>query len=76
MYFQLEVNYYSSEATKINKNFQSIASTNGNLKIPEEQIVQGIYTKDKNLQNIFFKCYLCLLEQDISCSIFTSIQYM
>ena len=28
--------------TKINKNFQLIASTKNNLKIAEEQIVQGI----------------------------------
>ena len=43
MYFQLEVDYYSNEASK-NKytNFQLIASTKSNLKIAEEQIVQSI----------------------------------
>ena len=43
MYFQLEVDYYSNEANK-NKytNFQLIASIKNNLKIAEEQIVQGI----------------------------------
>ena len=43
MYFQLEVDYYSNEAN-INKykNLQLIASTKNNLKIVEEQIVQGI----------------------------------
>ena len=43
MYFQLEVDYYSNEANK-NKyaNFQLIASTKNNLKIVEDQIVQGI----------------------------------
>ena len=43
MYFQLEVDYYSNEANiKKYKNFQLIASTKSNLKIAEEQIVQGI----------------------------------
>ena len=43
MYFQLEVDYYSNEANKNKyKNFQLIASTKNNLKIAEEQIVQGI----------------------------------
>ena len=43
MYFQLEVDYYSDEANK-NKciNFQLIASIKNNLKIAEDQIVQGI----------------------------------
>ena len=43
MHFQLEVNCYSNEANK-NKyaNFQLIASTKNNLKIVEDQIVQGI----------------------------------
>ena len=43
MYFQLEVDYYSNEANKNKyKNLQLIASTKNNLKIVEEQIVQGI----------------------------------
>ena len=43
MYFQLEVEHYSNEANK-NKyaNFQLIASIKNNLKIAEDQIVQGI----------------------------------
>ena len=43
MYFKLEVACYSNKAN-INKykNFQLIASTKNNLKIAEEQIVQGI----------------------------------
>ena len=43
MYFQLEVDYYSNEANK-NKytNFPLIASIKNNLKIVEDQIVQGI----------------------------------
>ena len=43
MYFQLEVGYYSNEANK-NKytNFQLKASIKNNLKIAEDQIVQGI----------------------------------
>ena len=42
-YFQLEVEYYSNEPN-VNKykNFQLKASTQSNLKIAEEQIVQGI----------------------------------
>ena len=59
--------------TKINKNFQLIASTKNNLKIPEEQIVQGIYlqrqlvilccwTKDKKICKVYFPSasYVCL----------------
>ena len=43
MYFQLEIDYDSNEAN-VNKykNLQLIASTKNNLKIVEEQIVQGI----------------------------------
>ena len=43
MQFQLEVYYYSNEANK-NKytNFQLKASIKNNLKIAEDQIVQGI----------------------------------
>ena len=43
MYFQLEVDYYSNKVNK-NKytNFQLIASIKYNLKIAEDQIVQGI----------------------------------
>ena len=43
MYFQLEVDYYSNEANK-NKytNFQLKASIKNNLKIAEDEIVQGI----------------------------------
>ena len=43
MYFELEVDYYSNEANK-NKytNFQLIASIKNNLKMAEDQIVQGI----------------------------------
>ena len=43
MYFQLEVDYYSNEANK-NKytSFQLIASIKNNLKMAEDQIVQGI----------------------------------
>ena len=42
MYFQLEADYYSNEANK-NKytNFQLIAWIKNNLKITEDQIVQG-----------------------------------
>ena len=42
MYFQLENDYYSNEANK-NKytNFQLIASIKINLKMAEDQIVQG-----------------------------------
>ena len=43
MYFLLEVDYYPNEANK-NKytNFQLKASIKSNLKIAEDQIVQGI----------------------------------
>ena len=43
MYFQPEVDYYSNEANK-NKytNFQLKASIKNNLKIAEDQIIQGI----------------------------------
>ena len=43
MYFQLEVDYCSNEASKNKyKNFQLIASIKNNLKMTEDQIVQGI----------------------------------
>ena len=43
MYFLVEFDYYSNEANKNKyKNFQLIAPTKTNLKIAEEQIVQGI----------------------------------
>ena len=43
MYFHLEDGCYSNKANKNKyKNFQLIASTKNNLKIAEEQIVQGI----------------------------------
>ena len=43
IYFQLEVDYYSDEASK-NKytNFQLKASIKNNLKIAEDQIAQGV----------------------------------
>ena len=43
MYFQLEVDYYSNEANK-NKytNFQLVVSIKNNLKMAEDQTVQGI----------------------------------
>ena len=43
MYFQLEVDYYSNETNK-NKytNFQLKSSIKNNVKIAEDQIVQGI----------------------------------
>ena len=92
--FQLQVDYYSNEANK-NKynNLQLVASRKSNLKIAEEQIVQGIYLQRQLvmlccldlkvlccldqllLECIFFKCKLCLFEQDISRSIFISIRY-
>ena len=48
MYFQLEVDYYSNEANK-NKytNFPLIASIKNNLKMAEDQIVQGIVLTTK-----------------------------
>ena len=43
MYLQLEIDYYSNEANKYKySNFQLKASTKNNLKIAEDQIVQGI----------------------------------
>ena len=43
MYFQPEVDYYSNEANKNRyTNFQLKASIKNNLKIAEDQIVQGI----------------------------------
>ena len=43
MYFQLEIDYYSNEANKYKySNFQLKASIKNNLKIAEDQIVQGI----------------------------------
>ena len=44
LYFQLEVDYYSHKINKNwYKNFQLAVSRKNNLKIAEEQIVQGDY---------------------------------
>ena len=43
MYFELKVDYYSNKANKnIDSNFQLITSIKSNLKIAEDQIIQGI----------------------------------
>ena len=69
MYFQLEVDYYSNEANKNKyKNFQLIASTKNNLKIAEEQIVQGIVLTTTT-------CHTLLLGLQ-SHGVFISIRYM
>ena len=53
MYFQIEVDYYSNEANKNKyKNFQLIASTKNNLKIAEEQIIQGIVIATTTCQTL------------------------
>ena len=54
MYFQLDVDYYSNEANKNKyKNFQLIASTKNNLKIAEEQIIQGIVIATTTCQTLW-----------------------
>ena len=55
MYFQLEVDYYSNEANK-NKytNFQLKASIKNNVKIAEDQIVQGIVLATKTSHTLLF----------------------
>ena len=55
MYFQLEVDYYSNEANK-NKytNFQLKASIKNNLKIAEDQIVQGIALATTTCHTLLF----------------------
>ena len=69
MYFQLEVDYYSSEANKNKyKNVQLIASTKNNLKIAEEQIVQGIVLATTT-------CHTLLLGLQ-SHGVFISMRYM
>ena len=80
MYFQLKVNYYSNEANKNKyKNFELMVSTKNKLKISEERIccldLKVLCCLDLWLESIFLKCNLCLLEQDISRSIFISIRY-
>ena len=54
MYFQLEIDYYSNEANK-NKytNFQLKASIKNNLKIAEDQIVQGIVLATTTCHTLF-----------------------
>ena len=53
MYFQPEVDYYFDEATK-NKytNLQLKASIKSNLKIAEDQIVQGIVLATKTCHTL------------------------
>ena len=53
MYFQIEVDYYSNEANKNKyKNFQLIAFTKNNLKIAEEQNIQGIVIATTTCQTL------------------------
>ena len=53
IYFQPEVDYYSNKASKNTyKNFQLTASTKNNLKIAEEQIVQGIVLATTSCQTL------------------------
>ena len=81
MYFQLEVGYYSNANINKNKNFQLKASIKNNLKIVEDEIVQGTVFATRTCHTlllglaIFFKCKLCFFEQGISRSIFISIRY-
>ena len=87
MYFQLEVDYYSNEANKNRyTNFQLIASTKNNLyraMYLQQQLVilccldfKVLCSLDLLLlESIFFKCKLCLFEQDISHSMFISVRY-
>ena len=86
MYFQLEFDYYSNEANRNKyKNFQLIVLKKPNLNIAEEQIVQALHLQRQLdilccldlllLESLFSKCKLCFFEQDISCSIFISMQY-
>ena len=42
MYFQLEVDYYSNANKNKYTNFQLKASIKNNLKIAEDEVVQGI----------------------------------
>ena len=70
MYFQLEVDYYSIEASK-NKytNFQLIASTKSNLKWPKIRLYRALYLQRQLVilccldlvlvETIFFKSKLC-----------------
>ena len=53
MYFQLEVDYYSNEGNK-NKytNFQLKTLIKNNLKIAEDQIVQGIVLAMRTCHNL------------------------
>ena len=63
MYFQLEVDYYSNEANK-NKytNFQLKASIKSNVKIAEDQIVQGIVLATRTCHTLLlgFESNFCL----------------
>ena len=61
MQFQLEVGYYPNEANK-NKytNFQLKASIKDNLKIAEDQIVEGIVLGTRN-----FHILLLVLESNL-----------
>ena len=70
MYFQLEVDYYSNEASKNKyKNFQLIASTKSNLKWPKIRLYRALYLQRQLVilccldlvlvETIFFKSKLC-----------------
>ena len=62
MYFQLEVDYYPIEANK-NKytNFQLKALIKNNLKIAEDQIVQGTVLATRTCHNLLLKLESALL---------------
>ena len=62
MYFQLEVEYCSNEATK-NKytNFQLKSSIKNNLKIGEDQIVQGIALATRTCHTLLVRLKSTLL---------------
>ena len=62
MYFQLEVDYCSNEANK-NKytNFQLKTSIKNNLKIAEDQIVQGIVLATTACHTLLFGLQSTLL---------------
>ena len=52
MYFKLEVNYYSNANNNKYANFQLKTSIKSNLKIAEDEIVQGIVLATKTCHTL------------------------
>ena len=61
MYFQLEVNYYSNANKNKYRNFQLKVSIKNDLKIAEDQIIQGLVLSTRTCHNLMLGLESALL---------------